>query len=147
VFLNILVAVDGSRSSHLALESAVELARSMGSKLTIVTVAPPLAHYVTFAGVSSETMRKELDRWAEQIVDEAAALVPDDVIAHRVQRTGHAGPEILAEIKRGGYDLAVLGSRGRGRAQEGLLGSVNLYLHFHAHVPLLSVPDDRNPPG
>jgi len=147
MFLNILVAVDGSRSSHLALDSAVELARSMGSKLTILTVAPPLAHYVTFAGVSSETMRKELDRWAERIVNEAAELVPDDVIAHRVQRTGHAGPEILAETKRGGYDLVVLGSRGRGRAQEGLLGSVNLYLHFHAHVPLLSVPEDLNPPG
>jgi nucleotide-binding universal stress UspA family protein len=147
MFLNILVAVDGSRSSHLALDSAVELARSMGSRLTIVTVAPPLAHYVTFAGVSSETLRRDLDRWAEKILNEAAALVPDDVIAHRVQRTGHAGPEILAEIKRGEYDLAVLGSRGRGRAQEGLLGSVNLYLHFHAHVPLLSVPDDPNPPG
>jgi nucleotide-binding universal stress UspA family protein len=80
-------------------------------------------------------------------VNEAAARVPDDVIAHRVQRTGHAGPEILSEIKRGGYDLVVLGSRGRGRAQEGLLGSVNLYLHFHAHVPLLSVPDDANPAG
>jgi len=147
VFLNILVAVDGSRSSDRALESAVELARAMRSKLTILTVAPPLAHYVTFAGVSSETLRRDLDRWAEKILNEAAALVPDDVIAHRVQRTGHAGPEILAEIKRGEYDLAVLGSRGRGRAQEGLLGSVNLYLHFHAHVPLLSVPDDPNPPG
>ena len=147
MFLNILVAVDGSRSSDRALESAVELARAMRSKLTIVTVAPPLAHYVTFAGVSSETMRKELDRWAEKIVNEAAARVPDDVIAHKVQRTGHAGPEILSEIKRGGYDLVVLGSRGRGRAQEGLLGSVNLYLHFHAHVPLLSVPDAPNPPG
>ena len=147
MFLNILVAVDGSRSSDRALESAVELARAMRSKLTILTVAPPLAHYVTFAGVSSETMRKELDRWAENVVNEAASLVPVDVIAHRVQRTGHAGPEILAEIERGGYDLVALGSRGRGRAQEGLLGSVNLYLHFHAHVPLLSVPDESNPRG
>jgi nucleotide-binding universal stress UspA family protein len=144
VFLNILAAVDGSRSSHRALESAIGLARAMGSRLTIVTVAPPLAYYVTFAGVSAETMRRELDRWAERTLNEAAALVPDDVIAHRVQRSGHAGPEILAEIERGGYDLVVLGSRGRGRAQEGLLGSVNLHLHFHARVPLLSVPAERN---
>ncbi len=96
---------------------------------------------MTLAGVSSDTMHAELERWAERIVNEAAALVPDDVIAHRVQRSGHAGPEILAEIEQGGYDLVVLGSRGRGRAQEGLLGSVNLYLHFHARIPLLSVPD------
>ena len=141
MFLNILAAVDGSRSSHRALESAIDLARKMGSRLTIVTVAPPLGHYVTFAGVSTERMQRELDHWAEQTLNDAAALVTDDVIAHRVQRSGHAGPEILAEIELGGYDLVVLGSRGRGRAQEGLLGSVNLYLHFHARVPLLSVPE------
>jgi len=143
VFLNILVAVDGSGSSHRALEHAIDVARAMRSKLTLGTVAPPTSHYVTLAGVSSETMERQLARWAEKTLEEADALVPDDVIAHRVQLSGHAGPEIVAELERGSYDLVVLGSRGRGRAQEGLLGSVNLYLHFHCRVPLLSVPDDE----
>ena len=62
-------------------------------------------------------------------------------MAERVQGRGHVGLEILKELERGGYDLIVLGTRGRGRTQEGLLGSVNGYIHFHAHVPLLSVPD------
>jgi len=141
VFLNILVAIDGSASSRRALEQAVDLARALNSKLTLITVAPPISHYVPLAGVSSETMRKELDRWAQAILDRAAAAVPDDVIAHRMQPIGHPGPKILEEIERGRYDLVVLGSRGRGRAQEGLLGSVNGYLHFHSGVPLLSVPD------
>ena len=141
MFLNILVAVDGSPSSKRALEQAVDLARAMNSKLTLITVAPPISHYVPLAGVSSETMRKELDRWAQDILDQAVAAVPDDVIAHKVQPIGHPGPKILEEIERGRYDLVVLGSRGRGRAQEGLLGSVNGYLHFHSGVPLLSVPD------
>jgi nucleotide-binding universal stress UspA family protein len=142
MFLNILVATDGSSSSRRALDEAVDITRVMNSKLTLITVAPPLSHYVTLAGVSSETMQTELDRWAERVLTEASAAVPDDVVAHRVQRSGHAGPEILAEVERGGYDLLVLGSRGRGRAQEGLLGSVNGYVHFHSRVPLLSVPDD-----
>jgi nucleotide-binding universal stress UspA family protein len=141
VFLNILVAVDGSASSRRALEHAIDLARALNSKLTLITVAPPISHYVPLAGVSSETMRKELDRWAAGILDEASATVPDDVVAHKVQPIGHAGPKILEEIERSRYDLVVLGSRGRGRAQEGLLGSVNGYLHFHSRVPLLSVPD------
>jgi nucleotide-binding universal stress UspA family protein len=141
MFLNILVAVDGSASSRRALEQAVDLARAMNSKLTLIAVAPSTSHYVPLAGVSGETMRKELDRWAKDVLDEAAAAVPDDVIAHRVQPTGPAGPKILEEIERGQYDLVVLGSRGRGRAQEGLLGSVNGYLHFHARVPILAVPD------
>jgi nucleotide-binding universal stress UspA family protein len=112
----------------------------MNSRLTLITVTPTISQYVTLAGVSSETMQKELDRWAEGVLKEAAGSVPEDVLAHTVQRSGHAGPEILKEIERGGYDLVVLGSRGRGRAQEGLLGSVNGYLHFHARVPLLSIP-------
>ncbi len=141
MFLNILAAIDGSASSRGALEQAIDVARAMNPTLTLMTVAPPLSHYVTLAGVSSKTMRRELDKWAENILTEAAAAAPDNVIAHTVQRSGQAGPEILKELERVRYDLVVLGSRGRGRAQEGLLGSVNGYLHFHSRVPLLSVPD------
>jgi nucleotide-binding universal stress UspA family protein len=141
MFLNILAAVDGSPSSQRALEQAIDVARAMNSRLTLITVAPPLSHYVTRAGVSSDAMRGELDKWAENVLNEAAAAVPEDVIAHTIQRSGHAGREIVTELERGGYDLLVLGSRGRGRAQEGLLGSVNGYVHFHSRVPLLSVPN------
>jgi nucleotide-binding universal stress UspA family protein len=143
VFLNILAAVDASPSSRRALEHAIDIARAMNSMLTVITVVPPPSPYTAIGGVSVETMREELDDWARGILAEALAAVPDDVIAHTVQRSGHAAQEIAAELERGHYDLVVLGSRGRGRAQEGLLGSVNGYLHFHSRVPLLSVPDDR----
>jgi nucleotide-binding universal stress UspA family protein len=140
MYLNILVAVDGSPSAGRAVEHAIDLARAGNAKLTLITVAPSVWSYVTLAGVSTETMRAELDKWAAEILDEAARSVPGDVIAHTVQRSGHPGPEIIRELERGGYDLIVLGTRGRGPAQEGLLGSVNGYVHFHARVPLLSVP-------
>ena len=142
MFLNILVAVDGSAPARRALEQAIDLARTSNAKLTLITVAPPLSMYMTLAGVTPTAMERELDDWAGRVLDEAAAIVPDEVIAHRVQRRGHAGPEILTELRRGGYDLVVLGSRGRGRAQEGLLGSVNIYVHFHSRVPMLTVPEE-----
>jgi nucleotide-binding universal stress UspA family protein len=138
MFLNILVAVDGSPASRHALEQAIDIATAMNSRLTLITVAPPPSNYIARAGVSVEAMRTELERWAGNILSEASATVPDELIAHTVQRSGHAGPEILTELERGGYDLVVLGSRGRGPAQEGLFGSVNAYLHFHSRVPLLS---------
>ena len=140
MFLNILVGIDGSSASRRALEFAIELARVGNARLTLITVAPPPSSYVTLAGVSPETMQREIDKWAQRMLAEAAATVPDEVIAHRVERRGHAGPEIIKELRRGGYDLVVLGSRGRGRAQENLFGSVNAYVHFHASTPLLSVP-------
>jgi nucleotide-binding universal stress UspA family protein len=142
VFLNILVAIDGSPSSQRALEHSIDLARAGNAKLTLITVAPPPSNYVTRAGVSSEGMQAELESWARGILEEAARTVPDDVLAHTVQRSGRPGPEIVHELERGGYDLIVLGTRGRGRTQEGLMGSVNGYVHFHTRVPLLSVPDE-----
>ena len=143
VFLNILVGIDGSPSSRRALEYAVEIARAGNAKLTLMTVAPTASTYVTLAGMSMERMDAELDEWARKTLDEAQSMVPDEVVAHTVQGRGHAGPELVKELQRGGYDLIVVGSRGRGRTQEGLLGSVNGYVHFHAHVPLLSAPDAR----
>ena len=141
MFTNILVGLDGSESSERALKHAIDLARSDDAKLTLMTVAPPVATYVTLGGVSIDTMSAELDKWAANMLDKTARAVPAEITANRVQGRGHAGPEILKELERGDYDLIVLGTRGRGRTQEGLLGSVNGYIHFHAHVPLLSVPD------
>jgi nucleotide-binding universal stress UspA family protein len=138
MFLNILVAID--RLGTSALEQAADLARAMNSKVTLITVASPASNYAALAGVGGETMRDELDTWAGNVLKVAADAIPDDVIPRRVLRRGHGGREIVKELDAGGYDLVLLGSRGRGRAQEGFFGSVNGYLHFHSRVPVLAVP-------
>jgi nucleotide-binding universal stress UspA family protein len=90
MFLDILVGIDGSPSAHLALDTAAELARAGNAKLTIIAVAPPVSSYVTLAGVDVGRMRSELDRWASELLEKATATLPDDVIAHTVQRAGEA---------------------------------------------------------
>jgi nucleotide-binding universal stress UspA family protein len=142
VFLNILVGFDGSPAARCALEHAVALARVGNAKLTVITVAPPVATYIALAGASSERMHAELEEWAASRLRTASELVPDDLPAHTIQRSGEVGPEIVKELERGAYDLMVLGTRRRGRAQESLIGGVNGYVHFHSRVPHLSVPDE-----
>lgn len=140
MFLNILVGVDDSESSGRALPYAVALAEAGNAKLTLITVAPPVSRFVPLTGINSELLSEQVDRWADRVLKAALESLPPTAIAHTIAAHGDPGPEIVAELKRGTYDLVVLGSRGRGRAREGLLGSVNLYVHFHAEVPLLSVP-------
>ena len=45
----------------------------------------------------------------------------------------------MSALDEGGYDLIVLGSRGRGRMASTLFGSVGAAVHFHARVPMLIV--------
>jgi nucleotide-binding universal stress UspA family protein len=78
--------------------------------------------------------------------DEARPRVglPSDANVHTITRSGHVGEEIVAEIEAGGYDLVVLGSRGRGRLVTDLFGSANGYVHFHSRVPLLTISGDES---
>jgi nucleotide-binding universal stress UspA family protein len=140
MFLNILVAYDGSPSAHAAFDQAVDIARTQNSKLT-VTVAPPVSRYVALAGTSGERMQEDVDSWAAERAAEAVAAAPDDVIVHSIVRSGHAGPQIVRELEAGGYDLVVLGSRGHGHLESEVLRSVNAYVHFHSKVAMLSIDD------
>ena len=93
MFTNILVGLDGSVSSQRALEHAIDLARAGGGKLTLMTVAPPIATYVTLGGMSIETLSAELDKWATNLLDEAARAVPADITAdNRLTNRLRAGP-------------------------------------------------------
>jgi nucleotide-binding universal stress UspA family protein len=139
MFSKILVAYDGSPTSRSALTQAYELAQAEDADVTVVTVAPSVAPLAAIAPVSVEGLRAELDQWARTRLDEARAAAPDGLTVRAVERKGHVGDEIVAEIESGDYDLVVLGSRGHGRLATEILGSVNNHVHYHSNVPTLTV--------
>jgi nucleotide-binding universal stress UspA family protein len=145
MFSKILVAYDGSPTSRSALTQAYELAQTEDADVTVVTVAPSVAPLAAIAPVSVEGLRAELDRWARAKLDEAAAAAPDGLTVRVVERKGHVGDEIVAEIESGDYDLVVLGSRGHGRLATEILGSVNNHVHFHSNVPTLTIDKVETP--
>ena len=144
MFNNILVAYDGSSSSQAAVQQALELAKGNNAQVTILSVAPSVAPFAALGGVNIDELGAELQAWAERTVREGASTVPDELNVHTVTRSGHIGEEIVAEIEAGGYDLVVLGSRGRGRLTSELFGSANAYVHFHSRIPLLSISGDES---
>lgn len=145
MFRHILAAVDGSPTATRALVEAVDIARTQQARLTILTVAPPVPMLVPAAGVNPREVAGSNEQWASDVLRDALAAVPDEVEVHTLMRTGHATHEIVEELSRGDYDLVVVGSRGRGAARAGVLGSVNGAVHFHTHVPMLSIslPDEH----
>jgi nucleotide-binding universal stress UspA family protein len=144
MFDNILVAYDGSSSSRAAVQQAFELARANDARVTVLSVAPSVAPLAGLSGVSIDALGAELEQWAEQTAREGAATAPNELSVQTVTRSGHIGEEIVAEIEAGGYDLVVLGSRGRGRLSSELFGSANGYVHFHSRIPLLSISGDES---
>jgi nucleotide-binding universal stress UspA family protein len=149
-FLRVLVAIDGSRHADLALAMAIALSENDHSRLTILTVIPNVTESAALAygaGVDPIALQRDADRAGERIMRAALDAVPDDQPVDAVQRHGHAGHEILAQVKAGNHDAVILGARGLGRIGA-MFGSVSQYVLHHAGVAVFigHMPEDRQPP-
>lgn len=138
MFRSILVAVDGSEPAAEALHEAIDLARSEGARLTLISVAAP-PRWLGSPGpyVAPVPLEDGLERRAQQIVEDAEALVPEDVAVSTVVRSGPAAKAILDRVESGQHDLVVMGSRGLGSAGSLLLGSVSRAVLADSPVPVL----------
>lgn len=133
----ILVAVDGSPASLHAARTALELARPMEAEVTLAHVTPPayLPPEVPFSVVN----------FPEESVKEAERVLTDCVKElgnPRVARVNLTGPpaEMLADLAdRDGFDLVVVGSKGRGAVARVLIGSVTDRLVHICRKPVLVV--------
>jgi nucleotide-binding universal stress UspA family protein len=137
MFRSILVAVDGSEPAAHALQEAIDLARGEGARLTLISVAAP-PRWLGSPGpyVAPVPLEDEFERRAQQVVEEAEALVPEDVPVSTVVRSGPAVQAILDRVEAGGHDLIVMGSRGLGSAGSLLLGSVSRAVLADSRVPV-----------
>jgi nucleotide-binding universal stress UspA family protein len=140
VFRNILVAVDESQAATEALEEAIELARRTGARLTLISVAVPLRRRFGWPYFVPYPTDDELEREAQEVVERAEALVPNDVPVSTIVRFGPAANAILERVERGEHDVVVMGSRGLGLAGALLLGSVSRAVLAHSPVPVLIHP-------
>jgi nucleotide-binding universal stress UspA family protein len=139
MFTSILVAWDGSGHAKRALAEAIDIARTQGARLTLLTVAAPLQAWAgPYVVPISEA---DLARAAEQIAAEGEALVPEGVPVSARTADGHAGLALLKRVKAADHDLIVMGSRGRGTVRSAVLGSVSHFVLNHADVPVLIVHD------
>jgi nucleotide-binding universal stress UspA family protein len=138
----ILCPTDFSDFSQAALDHAVALSRSYGSRLSVLHVTPLMPSVSGTAALAINPITLE-PRSHEQMVEMVrdfaepafrAGLDPDCLV-----REGPIVPEILAEAKRARADLVTLGTHGRGGFERFILGSVAEKVLHKAPCPVLTV--------
>ena len=145
MFKHILVPVDGSSTSMLAVARAAALARHFGSSVTALYVVDPYpftgigadfaygqAQYLSAATAEANTALEAVKK----------AMQDAGVNADTVVGEGHAVHEgIERAIESTGADLVVMGSHGRRGLEKFMLGSVTQRVLGVVKVPVMVVRD------
>ncbi|MCU7857939.1 MAG: universal stress protein, partial [Candidatus Thiodiazotropha sp. (ex Lucinoma borealis)] len=88
------------------------------------------------------SIKDSIQQFCEDTMDnnEASHYVSYDVIVDM----GEPGDRIIEHAQSGGYDLVVIGKRGRGILQGGLMGDTARRVIRHCKVPVLvvSIPSE-----
>lgn len=137
---HIVVATDGSEIAQRVVAYGAALAKSLGAKLTIVTVTgtpPDLTH--PQVAVHMPQIMHEVAKAAEIHLGAAKAIAASHGVAAETLHVENAYPQdgIIEAAKSRGADLIVMGSHGRSALGSLLLGSVAQKVLAHSTVPVL----------
>lgn len=138
-YRRILVPVDGSAPSLVAVDHALALAKAAGATLTILEVVEafgPLPGFYEAAPPGVDRVK-----WVAEHRFEAVrpSLADTDVSWDRLVEPGDPADRICAVADEGRYDLVVLGSHGRSALGRFLLGSVSDRVVHHAPCSVMVV--------
>ena len=146
----VVVGVDGSPSSLVAVRWAAREAAMRHVPLTVVHVASPLS-------VAASTLAWPAGRVPEEVLEiqenEARNVIADAIKVAEDSAEGSGRPEINSELFFGGpvpalvdlskdAQMVVVGCRGRTGRHRRLLGSVSTGLIHHAHCPVAVIHDE-----
>ena len=140
MYRNILIAVDGSTLAADAAKQGMALAKSLGSKVTIVKVTEPLYWYDANIPADAEPeYRQATRREADAILSELAhAAKSVGVICETVHvEQGPPYQSIIETAQAKNCDLIVMGSHGRSGVAAVVLGSHTLKVLTHTKIPVL----------
>lgn len=137
----ILVPIDGSKNSKLALKKARELAELSNGEVMVLTVIKDLvSHLYTLENKDKMEIRKVFLEQGEGILREGLEIFKDypgkiDSILVK----GDPAQEIIKIAEEGKYDLVIMGSRGLDAFSRVMIGSVSNKVLNHVRTSVLIV--------
>jgi nucleotide-binding universal stress UspA family protein len=140
-----LVATDGSELCLNAAEFAISLASRSHSKITAIYVIDMirLVHipgYSALPGFGSQLM-ESMNKSGRGALEQIAEMCKDSgVPCETIMAEGDPADQILKISE--GFDILVIGGRGKGGLERQILGSTAGRIVRHSRVPVIVVPND-----
>ncbi|HEX8968910.1 MAG TPA: universal stress protein [Chloroflexota bacterium] len=134
MFSRVLVPLDGSSESNVALPLARTLAQASGASITLLRVVPSTV--LPADQIASEEAQRSLDRIAGEL---ASAGVRVDAAV----REGDPAEQILEQTRATAADLIVMRTHGRAGVERAVLGSVTQRVLAGCAVPLAVLRPDQ----
>jgi nucleotide-binding universal stress UspA family protein len=143
---NVLVPVDFSPPSRLALDYAVSLARKFRATLTLMHVMESpsgLAH--SFRSESAKTENAHREQALRMLSALLGSEDQDDLDLRIVIKSGDIKDEIVSTIGEQRADIAVMGTHGRGFFGRLVIGSITEGILRRTTIPVLTVSRATKP--
>lgn len=134
----IVVGIDGSEESRVALDRAIDETRLRGGVLQPVLAWTPPRGPGPMGYVAMDQERAQHEAAARTVMEKVVAEIPSDIEVDPVVVAGLASQVLLERSEHA--DLLVVGTRGRGGFAGLLLGSTSHQVTSHARCPVLVVP-------
>jgi len=137
---NILVPIDGSRFSDMAMDKAKELADIYGSTVTILYVDDSRQHILNRTSEIDEQYAEMFDMLSRDVLEsgkQRLAGLGDRLIVKKLE--GNVANTIIDYANENDFDLVIIGPRGKGKVERFLLGSVTIKVTAYVNKPVLIV--------
>lgn len=150
MYKKILLAVDGSDTSKLALKESIKLAKQFEAKLRIVYVVDSFNIYSELEYVSYKDLLESMQQEGEAILEVAKKGLKSSGISfsqHLLKTTSknsRVAEAIAADAQKWKADLIVVGTHGRRGFSRLLLGSVAESIVRVATKPVLLIRGGRS---
>ncbi|MDG7005944.1 MAG: universal stress protein [Nitrososphaerota archaeon] len=144
VFGRILLATDGSPGAEMASEVAAQVARGLGSEVTVLCAIPSISALA--APLEGEYYSRLIDKADDAAGKAVAAFKRAGVaVAAKEVPQGKASPvqTILDYVEEEKTTLVVMGTRGLGGIKRAVLGSVSSAVTAHAPCASMVVRSDK----
>lgn len=142
MYRNVLIATDGSELAERAVSRALELAKALGAKVTVVTVTdifPTGQHSLYSRPADIEWYEARVAEAAKEILDRVSEAARELGIICTTQHVADEFPAqgILKACKEHDCDLIVMSTHGRRGLDRLLLGSQTAKVVTSSSVPVL----------